>query len=111
MLNGLRLDIEGFGLINDAHIEIGKINVVGGVNASGKSTASKLLYCFLKAMSLNRKDYLLAAVLPKVNEFVNYMEISSLLRMILKKSAELIFTQEIFIPKSEMIFLRFPMKF
>ena len=74
MLNGLRLDIEGFGLINDAHIEIGKINVVGGVNASGKSTASKLLYCFLKAMSLNRKDYLLAAVLPKVNEFVNYME-------------------------------------
>ena len=34
MLNGLRLDIEGFGLINDAHIEIGKINVVGGVKSN-----------------------------------------------------------------------------
>ena len=73
MLDGLHLDIEGFGLINEAKIEIGKINVVGGVNASGKSTASKLLYCFLKAMSLNRKDYILETILPTINEFVNCM--------------------------------------
>lgn len=73
MLQGFNLDIEGFGIINEAHIEIGKINVVGGVNSSGKSTASKLLYCFLKSMSLNRKDYLLAAILPTINKFINYM--------------------------------------
>lgn len=74
MLKGLNLDINGFGLINEAHLEIGKINVVGGVNASGKSTASKILYCFLKAMSLNRKDYLLSAILPLINEYIKYMD-------------------------------------
>ena len=74
MLDGLHLEIEGFGLINEANIEIGKINVVGGVNASGKSTASKVLYCFLKAMSLNRQEYIFKTILPKFNKFINIME-------------------------------------
>ena len=73
MLKGLNLDIKGFGLINDAHIEIGKINVIGGVNSSGKSTASRILYCFLKAMSLSRKEYLFSSILPTINEFVSIM--------------------------------------
>lgn len=69
----MNLEIEGFGQINEAKIKIGKINVVGGINASGKSTASKLLYCFLKAMSLNRKEYLLETYLPMINQFINVM--------------------------------------
>lgn len=74
MKNKWNLEIDGFGLINNAKIEINKINVVGGVNSSGKSTASKLLYCFLKSMSLNRKDYIFEDILPKINQFINYME-------------------------------------
>lgn len=73
-MDNLKLDIEGFGLINDAKIEINKINVVGGVNASGKSTASKLLYCFLKANSPDIKNYALSAILPTINNFINIME-------------------------------------
>lgn len=68
------LEIEGFGVINEANIEINKINVVGGVNSSGKSTASKLLYCFLKANSSDIKEYSLAAILPTINKFINIME-------------------------------------
>ena len=68
------LEIEGFGLINEAKIEINKINIVGGVNASGKSTASKLLYCFLRSNSPDIKEYVLAAILPTINQFINIME-------------------------------------
>ena len=73
-MKNLNLEIEGFGLINEAKIEISKINVVGGVNASGKSTASKILYCFLKAMSLNRQEYVLSTILLSLNKFINIME-------------------------------------
>ena len=69
----LKLEIDGFGLINKSHIEINKINVVGGVNASGKSTASKLLYCFLKSMSLTRNDYVFEVLVQRVNRFINIM--------------------------------------
>ena len=51
MENDLILEIDNVGPISQANIEIGKINVVGGINSSGKSTASKLLYCFLRANS------------------------------------------------------------
>lgn len=51
MENDLILDIDNVGPISHAKINIGKINVVGGINSSGKSTASKLLYCFLRANS------------------------------------------------------------
>ena len=50
-MQDLQLEIEDFGPIHKANINIGKLNIVGGVNASGKSTASKLLYCFLLAGS------------------------------------------------------------
>lgn len=74
MSQKFNLGINDVGMINEANIEINKINVVGGVNASGKSTASKFLYCFLKAMSLNRKDYALATILPTINKFINLTE-------------------------------------
>lgn len=59
MTNNLNLEIKNFGLINEANIEINKINVIGGINSSGKSTASKLLYGFLKANSLKQREDLI----------------------------------------------------
>ena len=43
------LEITNFGQISDAKINLKKINVVGGVNSSGKSIVSKLLYCLIKS--------------------------------------------------------------
>ena len=48
----MKLKIKDTGVINKAEIEINRINVVGGVNSSGKTTASKLLYCYLKSQDL-----------------------------------------------------------
>ena len=48
MIN-LKLELNDLGPINNANININKINVVGGINSSGKSIISKLLYCYLKS--------------------------------------------------------------
>lgn len=48
----MKIEIRDVGVINDANISIKRINVVGGVNSSGKTTASKLLYCYLKSTDL-----------------------------------------------------------
>ena len=56
MQNNLILEIDNVGPISYANIEIGKMNIIGGKNSTGKSTSSKLLYCFLKANSLNTDD-------------------------------------------------------
>jgi hypothetical protein len=51
----LNLKIENFGPISKADLEIKKINIIGGKNASGKSTAkstaSKILYSLLSSVS------------------------------------------------------------
>lgn len=49
MENDLILQIDNVGPIAHAKIDIGKINIIGGQNSTGKSTASKILYCFLRA--------------------------------------------------------------
>ena len=69
----LHLEIKRFGKILYANIEINKINVIGGVNSSGKSTASKLLYCFLKANTLNRLDYVKKDAISGMNTIINIM--------------------------------------
>ena len=46
-MGGSNLKIYNCGQINEAKINVKKINVVGGVNSSGKSTISKFLYCYL----------------------------------------------------------------
>ncbi|MDG3546606.1 AAA family ATPase [Methanobacterium formicicum] len=50
-MKDMKLEIKNFGPINEAEIEIGKITVIAGPNASGKTTSSKLFYCFLAASS------------------------------------------------------------
>lgn len=45
----MKIKLNDVGSINNADINISKINVVGGVNSSGKSIVSKLLYCYLKS--------------------------------------------------------------
>ena len=50
------LELENIGPIDSAKINIGKVNIVGGVNSTGKSTSSKLLYCFLRSNSSTRQE-------------------------------------------------------
>lgn len=57
MKNEICLDIKDFGPIGDAEIKLNNINVIAGINGSGKSISSKLLYCFLIAAS-NEGNYL-----------------------------------------------------
>lgn len=70
MLSDLNLKIDNLGPINNADIKIGKINVIGGLNATGKSTASKLLYCFLKGGSVNRQEFAYSLIEPKISHIV-----------------------------------------
>ena len=40
----LTIEIKDIDPINEANIKINKINIVGGINSSGKSTVGKILY-------------------------------------------------------------------
>lgn len=75
----MNLQIKNFGPIEEADIDIGKINIIGGHNATGKSSASKLLYCFLKASCNKRQDFAYESlsssiyrVLSRINSDVSY---------------------------------------
>lgn len=70
MLSNLNLKIEKIGPINQVNIDIGKINVIGGLNATGKSTVSKLLYCLFKGNVANRQDFAYSLILPSIRGIV-----------------------------------------
>lgn len=54
------LRLENVGSIENGDISISKINVVGGVNSSGKSLVSRMIYCHLKSQSdLESVNYLM----------------------------------------------------
>lgn len=53
--------------INKALIRLNKINVVGGVNGSGKSTASRILYTFLKTYSSDRWEVAVSEIIDVLN--------------------------------------------
>lgn len=55
MTDKICLEISDFGPIKNANFDIKKLNIVAGVNGSGKSTSSKLLYAFLLASSKKRR--------------------------------------------------------
>ena len=56
MVEEMKLYLKNLGPINSAKISMSKITVVGGPNASGKSSLSKFIYSFLKANSFNRQE-------------------------------------------------------
>ena len=56
-MTDMHLDINDFGPIKSANLKIKKLNIIAGVNGSGKTTSSKLLYCLLTSFS-NEKEYL-----------------------------------------------------
>lgn len=64
------LKIKSEGPINEADIEIKKINIVGGVNGSGKTTVAKILYCFLKVLSEKKALPLYKEFVDRVNSFI-----------------------------------------
>ncbi|MBE6507918.1 MAG: ATP-binding protein [Methanobrevibacter sp.] len=56
----MKLKLNDVGPMGNVNIEISKINVVGGTNSSGKSTVSKLLYCYFKSQNEDESfDYLM----------------------------------------------------
>ena len=51
MSENIQLEIKNIGPIHEANIDLGKLNIIGGANSTGKSTSSRLLYCFLFSAS------------------------------------------------------------
>lgn len=70
MENNPILKIRSAGPINEANIELRKINVVGGVNGSGKTTVAKILYCFLKVLSAKKDQYLHKELVHEFNHLI-----------------------------------------
>ena len=69
MINGLRFELKEVGPIADAKLDINKINIIGGQNSTGKSTVSKLLYCFLKVNSSNRDKLIAPVIVERLDKF------------------------------------------
>lgn len=70
MLNELTLKVNNLGIIDNAELSIGKINIIGGHNSSGKSTLSKVLYCFLKSNSIDGKKLAIIPVVDQIDHFI-----------------------------------------
>ena len=68
------MEINDYNSIEKAEIEINKINVIGGVNGSGKSTASKILYSFLKGNSIKRRKYALQSIVENINRIIGVLD-------------------------------------
>ena len=61
-MDKLIININDYKSINKANIEINKLNVVSGVNGSGKSTVGRIFYSFLKGNSTKRKNYFIKRI-------------------------------------------------
>ena len=66
MKDSMKFILNDFGSINNAELDIGKITVVGGLNSTGKSSASKLLFSFLKANSSKRRDLAIETITREI---------------------------------------------
>lgn len=74
----MKLSLKNFGPLDTANIDIGKITVIGGENATGKSTTSKILYCFLRANSSKRQeityDYLVNRIKSETRDIQRHLK-------------------------------------
>ena len=86
MSENIQLEIKNIGPIHEANIDLGKLNIIGGANSTGKSTSSRLLYCFLFSASKEGKNYYDAMVgadkskigdsgSSQINQNEKYMEV------------------------------------
>ena len=66
MLTELNIKLNNFGPIGNADVDIGKINIVGGFNSTGKSTCSKMLYSLLRSNSTTRKSISVPSLVSEV---------------------------------------------
>lgn len=69
-MSKLNLEVNGFGSVNEANINLNKINIVGGVNSSGKSTVSRILYSFLKTSILTNEKYIKKTIINEINSLI-----------------------------------------
>lgn len=85
MLRDFKLKIENFGPINKADLDISKINIIAGKNASGKTTMSKLIYCILTAFSTDGEYLAYESMKDRFNSLIeeslkiHYSELPKLL--------------------------------
>lgn len=77
MSNKLELEIHKFGPIDFSKIKISKINVVGGINGSGKSFVAKLIYSFLIGLSNEGKLISNNAIKSLFNDYINRFDFQS----------------------------------
>ena len=81
MKDSMKLKINDFGPIYDAEIDVGRITVIGGHNSTGKSTASKLLFSFLKANSSKRQNLAIDTIHEQITfliiKFIEYSRVDS----------------------------------
>ena len=76
MLRDFKLKIDNFGPINKADLNISKINIIAGKNASGKTTMSKLLYCIITAFSNDGQYLTYESMKDQLNLILNNLQIS-----------------------------------
>ena len=74
MTDEMTLLLNDFGPIIESKINIGKITVIGGENATGKSTTSKILYCFLRANSARRQEITYDRIIKLIKEKTDYIK-------------------------------------
>ena len=70
MLRDFKLKIDNFGPINEADLDISKINIIAGKNASGKTTLSKLIYCILTAFSTDGEYLAYKSMKDRLNSLI-----------------------------------------
>lgn len=76
MLRDFKLKIENFGPINKADLDVSKINIIAGKNASGKTTMSKLLYCIITAFSTDGEYLTYESIKDQISLLLNNLQLS-----------------------------------
>ena len=72
MQNKFKLEINDFGPIEKANMDINQINITCGLNSSGKSFSSKLLFCFLTSLSEHGKHIENQGIYESFDSFIKH---------------------------------------